>query len=397
MIAEIFIAVLLGCIAGTFTGLTPGVHINLVSLLILTFSVFLLKFTSPLLIAIFIISMSITHTFTDFIPSCFLGAPESDNVLSALPGHRLLLEGKGYEAVFLTVVGSLLGLILTIISIPLMIPFLKFLFPIVKPYIGYLLIIIVVLLIIRERKIWALIIFLLSGVFGVAVFSLHMSDPLFPMLSGLFGISMLILSYKQNTKIPPQIKSEIKIEKSELRKATFSSVVVGSIASFFPGLGPSQAAIIAIELVRKLETKGFLILVGSLNTVNMVVSLVTLYVIDKARNGSIVIMSQILEVLTKDYLILFLGVALVAGSIATVITLKTTDLFAKIMPKVNYRLLCLCIMAFVTLLAFILSGFLGLFVLLIGTSIGMIPQLKNIGKSHLMGCLLLPTILYFIL
>ena len=390
MIAEIFIAVLLGCIAGTFTGLTPGVHINLVSLLILTFSVFLLKFTSPLLIAIFIISMSITHTFTDFIPSCFLGAPESDNVLSALPGHRLLLEGRGYEAVFLTVVGSLLGLILTIISIPLMIPFLKFLFPIVKPYIGYL-------LIIRERKIWALIIFLLSGVFGVAVFSLHMSDPLFPMLSGLFGISMLILSYKQNTKIPPQIKSEIKIEKTELKKATISSVVVGSIASFFPGLGPSQAAIIAIELIRKLETKGFLILVGSLNTVNMVVSLVTLYVIDKARNGSIVIMSQILEVLTKDYLILFLGVALVAGSIATVITLKTTDLFAKIMPKVNYRVLCLSIIIFITILAFILSGFLGLFVLLIGTSIGMIPQLKNIGKSHLMGCLLLPTILYFIL
>ncbi len=397
MITEIFIAILLGCLAGTFTGLTPGVHINLVSLLILTFSVFLLKFTSPLLIAVFIISMSITHTFTDFIPSCFLGAPESDNILSALPGHKLLLEGRGYEAVFLTVVGSLLGLIFTIISIPLMIPFLKFIFPILKPYIGYLLITVSALLIIRERKIWALIIFLLSGIFGLAVFGLHMQDPLFPMLSGLFGISMLVLSYQQNTKIPPQIKSEIKIEKTELRKATFSSVVVGSIASFFPGLGPSQAAIIATELVRKLETKGFLILVGSLNTVNMVVSLVTLYVIDKARNGSIVIMSQILEILTKDYLILLIGVALVAGSVATVITLKTTDLFIKIMPKVNYRLLCLSIITFVTLLAFILSGFLGLFVLVIGTFIGIIPQVKNIGKSHLMGCLLLPTILYFIL
>ncbi|MCK5636088.1 MAG: tripartite tricarboxylate transporter permease, partial [Thermoplasmatales archaeon] len=35
-----------------------------------------------------------------------LGAPEADTALSVLPAHQLLLEGKGYEAVALSAIGS---------------------------------------------------------------------------------------------------------------------------------------------------------------------------------------------------------------------------------------------------------------------------------------------------
>ena len=112
MLIEILIVILFGCIAGTITGLIPGVHINLVAVSIFALSPFLLKFTSPLILSIFIVSMSITHTFTDFIPSCFLGAPESETALSVLPAHRLLLKGRAYEAIFLTVVGSLFSIII---------------------------------------------------------------------------------------------------------------------------------------------------------------------------------------------------------------------------------------------------------------------------------------------
>ena len=47
MLLEILIAIVLGCLAGIITGLTPGIHINLVALLVLSFSAFLLEITSP--------------------------------------------------------------------------------------------------------------------------------------------------------------------------------------------------------------------------------------------------------------------------------------------------------------------------------------------------------------
>ena len=50
--------------------------------------------------------MAITHTFIDFIPSIFLGAPDEDSVLSILPGHKLLLKGYAYTGIILTLYGS---------------------------------------------------------------------------------------------------------------------------------------------------------------------------------------------------------------------------------------------------------------------------------------------------
>src|SRR3989344_7011318 len=106
MILALIAALLLGTIAGTLTGLFPGIHINLISAILV--SSLSLPFISSLPIIsliVFIVSMSITHTFLDFIPSILLGAPEEDSFLSVLPGHQLLKKGRGYEAIILTLYG----------------------------------------------------------------------------------------------------------------------------------------------------------------------------------------------------------------------------------------------------------------------------------------------------
>ena len=122
MFLEVLIAALLGIIAGIFTGLIPGVHINLVSLLVVSLSVYLLDIFSLPSLGVFIISMAITHTFLDVLPAIFLGAPDADTALGVLPGHKLLLQGMGYEAIKLTVIGSLFSLILALFLFPLFIP-----------------------------------------------------------------------------------------------------------------------------------------------------------------------------------------------------------------------------------------------------------------------------------
>jgi len=109
---------LIGVGFGVLTGLTPGVHVNNIAIMMLSISPALLaglmflqdfglsvSFITVLICAI-IISTSIAHTFLDFIPSTFLGAPEGETALSVLPAHSMLLEGRGFEAVALSAMGS---------------------------------------------------------------------------------------------------------------------------------------------------------------------------------------------------------------------------------------------------------------------------------------------------
>src|SRR3989338_8134090 len=107
---ELLIALVLGILCGIVTGLVPGVHVNMVSALLLSASPVLLLHVHPFIVAGFIVSMPVGHTFLDAVPSIFLGAPDADEVLNVLPGHRLLLEGKGYAAVKLTVIGAFASL-----------------------------------------------------------------------------------------------------------------------------------------------------------------------------------------------------------------------------------------------------------------------------------------------
>jgi putative membrane protein len=403
MTLEIFIAILVGCLFGIVTGLIPGIHINLVSLIVLSFSVLLLEITSPLIISVFIISMAITHTFLDTIPSIFLGAPEAETALSVLPGHKMLLEGKGYEAVMLTLIGSFFALIITIVLAFPIGALIEQIYPYLQKFMAYILIAASVFLIHREKKgkmfLWPLIIFLLAGVLGIATLNLpNLENPLFPLLSGLFGTSTLIISLSDKTKIPLQKISFPKIKKLELTKTMGSSIVAGSLCSFLPGLGPAQAAILGSEFYKKITNEGFLILIGGLNTINMVLSLIALFLLDKARNGAIVAVSKIMDVVTFQDTLIFLASALIAGGIAVFLTINITKVFSKLFSKINYRKLVVSIILLIILMVFFLSSnFLGLLILTVSTFTGILPAKLGIGRNHLMGCLLLPVILYFLL
>ncbi|MEA3378165.1 MAG: tripartite tricarboxylate transporter permease [Nanoarchaeota archaeon] len=395
MFLELIVAVVSGICLGIITGLIPGIHVNLISILLLSVAS-ILDFLNPIALCVIIISMAVTHTFLDTIPSVFLGAPDSNNVLSILPGHKLLLEGRGYEAVMLTVIGSLGALIICVIMLKFFLDGVKIIYPFVKNYIGLLILAIVIFLLVKERKFYAVMVFFLAGILGIVVLNLDgLKEPLFPLLSGLFGTSMLFLSANENIKIPEQKITEIKLKNGG--KAIGCSVFAGWICSFMPGLGPSQAAILSSVFVKNLGTEGFLILVGGLSTVNMVLSLVTLYVLDKARNGAIVAVSNIIGSIDLNIFLIFISAVLIVGGVATILASKFAKIFSKIICKVNYRVLCYTIISLIFVLVFIISGFLGLLVLVVATFLGMVPALKGVGRNNMMGCLLIPVMSYFLL
>ncbi|MFQ5532162.1 MAG: tripartite tricarboxylate transporter permease, partial [Candidatus Nanoarchaeia archaeon] len=320
MLIEIIAALLLGCIMGTFTGLIPGIHINLIGVFIVTLSTSFLAFLNPIYLVVFISSMAITHTFLDFIPSIFLGCPDTDTELSILPGHKLLKKGLGYEAVILTAYGSLAAIF---ILIPITIPstyIISKTFTLIQSLIPYILIIISAILISTEKnKLTALGVFILTGFLGLSVLNLPdnlVNHPLLPLLTGLFGSSMLIISIKNKNQIPPQKLTKPNL-KYKIAKPLLGALIASPLCSFLPGLGSGQAAIIGNTLTnKKSNIKDFLILLGATNTFVMGFSFISLYTISKTRTGAAVAIKDITGNLAPNTFILILFIIFISGLIS---------------------------------------------------------------------------------
>ena len=227
MLIELIIVLIVGVLAGTITGLTPGIHINLVALFLVSASAFFLNFLTPVSLVVFIVAMSITHTFLDFIPSILLGAPDEDTSLSILPGHKFLLEGKGYEAIIYTLYGSSIAIPIILLLTPFFLLFLPQIFYYLRFVMFFILITASLYMILRDGKsrAWAFIIFMLSGFLGTATLNLSVKESLLPLLTGLFGASSLITSIKKKEKIPEQKISklkDIKMSRKEIKNVTLA-------------------------------------------------------------------------------------------------------------------------------------------------------------------------------
>ena len=400
MFYRTLLALSFGIFAGIFTGLAPGIHVNLISLIVVGASQKLLRFFGLMDLCIFIVSMSITHVFLDSLPSIFLGAPEAETALGVLPGHRFLLRGNGYRAVQLTILGAFLSLVMSIALFPAMIVVIKFIYNWTSQYTGYLLMAIILFMIVRDNnKIWSIIVATLASALGLVVFSMPtLEDPLFLMLGGLFGISTLIMSLNENQALPAQqINSEIDVKLGIGIRSILSGFFSGFLTAFLPGLGASTAAVLAIQIAGKIGDIGFMLLMGAINMANFVVSIGTLYAIDKARNGTIAAIAEIAGSLEIIDIALLLCAAIVVGGMATWIACKVGKAFTSWIQKVNYRKLVVSVIAILTFLTFCFTDLIGLAVMIVATCIGMIPAIKKVARTHAMACLTVPVILYYLL
>ena len=396
MLIEIILFLVLGIFAGTITGLIPGIHINLIGAILVSLSVSLLYSVNPIYIVVLIVAMAITHTFVDFIPSVFLGCPDTDTELSILPGHELLKQGEGYEAILLTCYGSLAAVfILALIFLPAVFVISKT-YDFVKPFIPYLLILVSSVLIFSEKKKFsALLVFLLAGFLGWSVLNMtgNSEKLLLPLLTGLFGSSMLLISIKNKIKIP---KQKLTKPKTKILKPLIGAVIASPILSFLPGLGSGQAAIIGNSISRA-DKKGFLVLLGATNTLVMGFSFITLYIISRTRTGTAVAIQQILGNLSLKILILILGIVLISGVISFFLTMFLAKFLSQRMEKVNYTFLSVGTLIFLVIIVFLVSGFLGLTIFIAATFTGIYSISLGVRRTNMMGCLMIPTIILYLI
>lgn len=397
MLLEFFIALFLGLLAGTFTGLAPGIHINLISNFLVAFSLKINNIISPISFVVFIVAMSIAHTFFDFIPSILLGCPDTDTELSVLPGHQLLKEGEGYSAIMLTLYGSI-GAIIAIMIFGFPVIYLKNFLILIYPFIkilipGFLILISLLLISREENKFTALLVFVLTGFLGALVLNYDgLNQPLLPLLTGLFGASNIIISIKDKVNIPEQ-----KIEKPSINsiKPFLGSLLVSPLCCFFPALGSGQAAIIG-NIITKVENKGFLILIGMTNTLVMIFSFIFLFILGVTRTGSAVAIKEMINITNKEIVLILLAVVF-AGFLSFLIAQKISKIMVSHISKINYTKISIVTLMILILITLSISGLIGFAVLITSTLTGIYSIQQKVRRTNMMGCLIIPTIIIYLI
>ena len=395
---EILLGTLIGVVLGTISGIIPGVHANTLAGVLLSLQALFLSVLGPVALAGTLFAALITHTFVDAVPSTFLGIPEADTSLAVLPAHALCLEGNGEEAVRIAALGSACAMV---IAVPVSV-LCFLLLPALQPYfdwwIGILLVASIGYMIVTsDAPGWALGIFAVSGVLGA--FALHYaflswhtlsggSAILMPLLTGLFGISVLLVA-SQGT-LPVQHFSGLRIEDKAVIKYSLLGTGAGIAVGWLPGLSTASAnGVLASVIGIEKDRRSYILATNAANTANAFIGLAALFALSRMRNG---VMAALAEIPLPS-----MSELMVAGILASCAAYLITIGLSTSAGRLNgfdSRILNRAVIAFVVLLSLVLTGPFGFCILLLATIVGFVPHLVNVPRMYCMGAIMVPVMLY---
>lgn len=385
---------------------------NTVAAFIFSSSAYLMSYFSPECLTVFLISMSISHSLIDFIPTMFLGVPDEATALSVLPGHYFMFQGRGKEAIRLVTVGGFGSLMVTVMLLPFFIMLLPGFYSLIKPYIAFILTIVSIYMILRLNKgiyeiFWSSIIFIFSGIMGWATLNSTVSPNvlLLTMFTGFYGVSTLLFSLSQNSHLPPQdLDHNLKIDGSIIR-GILAGGIAGTILGFLPGMGPAQGSILAQEISGGKDMgenrEGFLVAMGGVNVSDALFSLITIYLIGNPRSGVAVFIDKLIQNFDLQHLLMFVFVSVTAVSISVFFCIVLGDLLITNINKLDYNQLSRWVIILMTVLVVIFTLNEGsnlyyiLFLYIISISLGLIPHYVGVNKSNLMGVLIIPAVVIY--
>lgn len=280
------------------------------------------------------------------------------------------------------------------------------LYPIIQNYMGWILLILVLLMIVTEKgesvtgqgrlvpykhKLYALIIFLLSGLLGYFAFetelliepAVDIGTPsiLLPLLSGLFGVSQLVISLMSRTDIPPQNFSKMTLMRKKIARSIAVGSAAGSIVAWLPGISSSIATVISRLFIRdnfndkdmdddELDSsKEFIVSVSGVNTSNAVFGLLALVVIEKTRSGAMVAFNKLINTsqFNGQSVVLFLCIILMTAFLSYLSTVAIGNNAHRILSKIDYYKLCIAVIFGLAVIVVLFTGLYGLLIFIIAT------------------------------
>ena len=294
--------------------------------------------------------------------------------------------------------------------------------------------------------------FLLAGLYGWGVFELPARSPvgmpdaslLLPSLAGLFGVANLLDIYATTSELPPQKDEWALPPAGPLIVPCFLSSCAGAAMGVLPGMTASQATVLVMggrNAVAKLkgeeglgmdwETRRLsqlsdeellalaraeaagegespnneqdleiIALLSATNTAVTVMVLGFLYIIGRSRSGATLALKMMYPIdtwsgidPTADFIRL-LGITIAAGLIAVPIMRHVGKGILRLHEAIPLESMVIGVIIFVIALVWLSTGWIGIGVLIVGTIMGLMPPRIGIRRSHGMGIILVPIMIY---
>ncbi len=393
------LAFVLGGVAlGTLSGLTPGLHVNNLALLLA--SVAPAVPGPPRLVGAAMLAAGVVHSFLDAVPALALGVPDAAMAASALPAHRLVIAGRGREAVRLSALGS--GLAVAF-AVPLAVPVTRAMtvaYPTVRAHLPVVLGLVVAFLLFTEGSVRAFCGgaagFVGSAALGHGTLDLSPAAPLdaggmlTPLFAGLFGAPVL-LEALSGSGVPEQDDATIAASRRAVGLTAAAGSLAGAVVGYLPGVSSAVAAVLALALVPgSTDARGFVVATSGVNTANTIFALFALSALGTPRTG---VMVALREANAPVDLPLLLAAAGIAGLAGFLLVLSVGDRYLRTVGAVDQFRLSVGVLVLLVCLSWLFAGWVGAAVFVVATLVGLVPARFGARRVHLMGVLLGPLML----
>ncbi len=387
-----------GASLGVISGLIPGLHANNFAMLLVAVAPAIPA--NPLFVGVAMLAAGVVHSFVDAVPALAIGVPDADMAVMALPGHRLVLEGRGREALRLSALGSILAVILAVpFAVPITIG-MMLIYDQLMAHVTVILLAVVLGLILTEPSIRAglggLLSFSMAAMLGELTLDMNPSAPLdagdmlSPIFAGLFGAPTLIDASK-GAGVPPQHRPTIRSTRRLILMTAAAGTVSGAIVGFLPGISAAIAAVAVLALVPGSGgDRGYVVATSGVDTSNTIFALFALAAFGAPRSGIIVAYEELGAPVELGILVL---ATVVAGCIGYLVVVSIGDRYLDIIGALDYTRLSIVLLAGLAILSFLFAGIAGIAVYLISTMIGLVPLRIGGRRVHLMGVLIGPILL----
>ena len=245
-----------------------------------------------------------------------------------------------------------------------------------------------------------------SGILGMIILSKSIIthemgfQNIMPVFVGLFAIPSILQNLVSRQPVPKQyISEDIDVNAADIGKSVFVGTVAGGISGYLPAVTAGIGSIIASHATALgFSSRGdvLFILGGAITKfIYYVGAFLLIFVITPltpagvGKGGLNIILRPIFTAEPGDYL-MGIAVVLVAGGISFLLLCELSKWVLSWIHEVDYRDLYWAALVAITALVAALTGFPGLFTMLVGTAIGCVPVFFHSRRSNCMGVLLIP-------
>jgi putative membrane protein len=383
---------LLGVALGTCSGLTPGLHANNFALLLASVVPVLPGPTVALGAAM--LAAGVVHTFLDVVPALALGVPDPATAAVTLPGHRLVLDGRGREALRLSALGSGLAVVVALVVAVPVTRAVETVYPTLRRHLPVLLAAVGTFLVGTEptwrRRFGAVATLSVAAGLGWLVLDLEPTGPvaaggvLAPLFAGLFGAPVLIEALS-GRGVPPQADPTVTLDRRTVLGTATAGAGAGALVGYLPGVSAAVGTVLVLPAVPgRSGARGFLVASSGASTANTVFALFALLALGTPRTGVMVAMERADTVASAGVL---LGTVCLAAAVGFALVVSVGDAYLRTVGRLDYGRVCLATGGLLAGLAYLFAGSLGLAVFALAAVVGLLPPALGVRRVHLMAVL----------